>query len=139
MSYASAVSIRREVARSARPQEHISVSEAAMRHLRLHTDSGGSEPWNPDLTPYMVEPMDRLIDRRYEAVIFIGPARTGKTGALLGFLAYIITANRDLLDTIAGYLLDVETLTKADIDEIVETGKLSWAPVKNGSLEPNAA
>ncbi|MCF7933153.1 MAG: ATP-dependent zinc metalloprotease FtsH [Acholeplasmataceae bacterium] len=51
----------------------------------------------------------------------------------------IITANRDLLDTIAGYLLDVETLTKADIDEIVETGKLSWAPVKNGSLEPNAA
>lgn len=93
MSYASAVSIRREVARAARPQEHISVSEAATRHLRLHTDSGGSEPWNPDLTPYMVEPMDRLIDRRYEAVIFIGPARTGKTGALLGFLAYIITCD----------------------------------------------
>lgn len=90
MSYASASAIRRDVARIARPQERISVSDAARRYLRLHTDSGGSEPWNPDLTPYMIEPLDRLTDRRYEAVIFIGPARTGKTGALLGFLSYII-------------------------------------------------
>jgi len=29
------------------------------------------------------------------------------------------------LKTIAHYLLEVETLTKEDIDEIVETGKLS--------------
>jgi cell division protease FtsH len=38
----------------------------------------------------------------------------------------IINENRSLLDTIAQYLIDVETLTKADIDEIVNTGKLSW-------------
>jgi cell division protease FtsH len=38
----------------------------------------------------------------------------------------IITENRTLLDTIAQYLIDVETLTKSDIDEIVLTGKLSW-------------
>ncbi|OHE25278.1 MAG: cell division protein FtsH [Tenericutes bacterium GWC2_34_14] len=38
----------------------------------------------------------------------------------------IITENRDLLDLIAHYLVEVETLTKADIDEIVTTGKLSW-------------
>ncbi|MGA0351228.1 MAG: ATP-dependent zinc metalloprotease FtsH [Acholeplasmataceae bacterium] len=38
----------------------------------------------------------------------------------------ILTENMTLLDTIAEYLLNVETLTKADIDEIVETGKLSW-------------
>jgi cell division protease FtsH len=51
----------------------------------------------------------------------------------------IITANRDLLDTIATYLLQVETLTKADIDEIVETGKLSWAAQKAGELQTDAA
>lgn len=39
---------------------------------------------------------------------------------------HIITENRDLLDLIAKYLVEVETLTKADIDEIVETKKLSW-------------
>ncbi|MBN2300767.1 MAG: ATP-dependent zinc metalloprotease FtsH [Acholeplasmataceae bacterium] len=38
----------------------------------------------------------------------------------------IIEENRDLLDLIAHYLVEVETLTKADIDEIVETKKLSW-------------
>ena len=38
----------------------------------------------------------------------------------------IITENRDLLDLIAHYLIEVETLTKSDIDEIVQTGKLSW-------------
>lgn len=39
---------------------------------------------------------------------------------------HIITENRDLLDLIAKYLVEVETLTKADIDEIVQTKKLGW-------------
>ena len=38
----------------------------------------------------------------------------------------IIEEHRNLLDLIAHYLEVVETLTKADIDEIVSTGKLSW-------------
>jgi cell division protease FtsH len=38
----------------------------------------------------------------------------------------IITTNMKLLESIAYYLLKVETLTKADIDEITESGKLSW-------------
>jgi cell division protease FtsH len=47
----------------------------------------------------------------------------------------IITENRDLLDKIAHYLVEVETLTKADIEEIVKTGELSWWKEKNGKLE----
>ncbi|HHT55461.1 MAG TPA: ATP-dependent zinc metalloprotease FtsH [Acholeplasma sp.] len=38
----------------------------------------------------------------------------------------ILTKHKDLLDRISEYLIKVETLNKADIDEIVETGKLSW-------------
>ena len=38
----------------------------------------------------------------------------------------IITENRELLDLIAHYLVEVETLTKSDIDDIVKNGKLSW-------------
>ncbi|MFA5473933.1 MAG: ATP-dependent zinc metalloprotease FtsH [Acholeplasmataceae bacterium] len=45
----------------------------------------------------------------------------------------ILTDNRTLLDKIAHYLIEVETLTKADIDEIVATGKLLWWDEKNGS------
>jgi len=45
----------------------------------------------------------------------------------------LITDHRDLLDTIAHYLVLVETLTKADIDEITSTGRLSWWDDKNGN------
>ena len=37
-----------------------------------------------------------------------------------------ITENMALLNTIADYLLKVETLNKSDIEEIEKTGKLSW-------------
>ena len=47
----------------------------------------------------------------------------------------IITENRELLDLIAHYLVEVETLTKADIEEIVSTGELSWWKEKNGNSE----
>jgi len=38
----------------------------------------------------------------------------------------VLLENVDLLKNIAQHLLDIETLTKEDIYEIVETGKLSW-------------
>ena len=42
----------------------------------------------------------------------------------------------DLLKLIAKYLLDVETLTKEDIDEIASTGKLSrWDDVLANELD----
>lgn len=47
----------------------------------------------------------------------------------------VIETNIGLLKTIAHYLLEVETLTKEDIDEIVETNKLSrWDDVLAGEL-----
>ena len=56
----------------------------------------------------------------------------------------IITKNRKLLDAIAHYLIEVETLNQSDIEEIHETGKLSWWEEKNNEkadvkLTPDAA
>jgi len=56
----------------------------------------------------------------------------------------VITENRDLLDQIAFYLINVETLNKQDIEEIAESGKLGWWEEKNNptgepKLEANAA
>lgn len=48
----------------------------------------------------------------------------------------LITNNIDLLKLIAKYLLDVETLTKEDIDEIAKTGKLArWDDVLADDLD----
>ncbi|MGB0467770.1 MAG: phage terminase large subunit family protein [Pontibacterium sp.] len=51
-------------------------------------------PFDLSLTPYMREPMDMLASRSHDAVVFIGPARTGKTLSMLeGWLTYTVTAN----------------------------------------------
>ena len=89
MSYASAAVIRQEVARMAMPPERVSVADAANRYYRVRTSSG-KEQWNPSVTPYMIEPMNMVTAREHEAVGFVGPARTGKTAALLGCAAYVI-------------------------------------------------
>ncbi len=88
---ARAAELRREVARAIRPRVRMSVSKAAQKYVRVRTPSGGTAPWDPDLTPYIVEPMDMLSSRHHDTVVFVGPARTGKTQGLIdGWAAYMI-------------------------------------------------
>lgn len=61
-----------------RPPRRMRVSEAAARYLVLERPGAESGPWNPDRTPYMVEPMDQWANREKEAIAFVGPARAGK-------------------------------------------------------------
>ncbi len=46
-----------------------------------------------------------------------------------------LTENRQLLDLIARHLVEIETLTKEDIDELVNTGKLDWWERKKAKME----
>ena len=91
---ASAAQIRRDVAELVRAPRRIRVSEAAAQSLMVVDGAGRASPWSPDVAPYMIEPMDCLSSRLYDAVVFIGPARSGKTMALLeGWMTYIITCD----------------------------------------------
>lgn len=91
MRYGSVRDIRRGVAEILRPPRRLRVSEAASRYLRVSVPGSYEGPWSPDLTPYMVEPMDLLASRALEAVVFVGPARSGKTLALIdAWIAYAV-------------------------------------------------
>lgn len=86
---ASAAAIRRDVAELIRPPRRIRASEAAAESMKVVGGDGTIRDWSPDATPYMAEPLDCMGSRLYDAVIFAGPARTGKTNALVdGFIAY---------------------------------------------------
>ncbi|SHK53561.1 phage terminase large subunit family protein [Halomonas caseinilytica] len=88
---ASAAAIRRDVAELIRPPRRIRASQAAGEVMKVVGGDGTVRDWNADATPYMVEPLDCMGSRRYDAVIFVGPARTGKTNALVdGYVAYKI-------------------------------------------------
>lgn len=90
-SHASAAAIRRDVAELIRPPRRIRASKAAAEVMKVVGGDGTVRDWSPDTTPYMVEPLDCMGSRRYDAVIFVGPARTGKTQALVdGYCAYKI-------------------------------------------------
>jgi len=92
--YASAADVRREVSVLARPPVRMPVNQAASKFVRVQSGGGGSAPWDGSLTPYMIEPMDMLTSRLFEAVIFAGPARTGKTQALIDcFAGYMVTCD----------------------------------------------
>lgn len=90
----TALSIIQSAAEILRPPRRIPVSEAAKTYLRIHRPGGQSGPWDARLTPYMIEPMDRLADRSVEAVAFVGPARTGKSaGLVLGWMTYAVVCD----------------------------------------------
>lgn len=88
---ASCSRILQSAAEILRPPRRVPVAEAAAKYMIIHRPGGYSGPWSAAQTPYMIEPMNRLADRSVEAVIFVGPARTGKTAALInGWLTYAV-------------------------------------------------
>ena len=84
-------SLLHDAAEILRPPRRVTVAEAAQNYMVIHRPGGYSGPWSAAQTPYMVEPMNRLADRSIEAVVFVGPARSGKTAALIGgWLTYAV-------------------------------------------------
>lgn len=92
--HASAESVRRDIAAIARPPLRRPVSEVAEDYVYCRSSGGTPIRWSQHITPYMVEPMDMLTSREHDSVIFVGPARTGKTQALIdGGAGYVITCD----------------------------------------------
>lgn len=94
MTYASASAIRRDVAELLRAPRRMPVAEAVSRYMRVPLGGGSSLPWDATLTPYIVEAMNCLSSRQYSAVVFVGPARTGKTiGLIDGWIVYTVVCD----------------------------------------------
>ena len=60
-----------------KPPKRLTVAQGA-HDLMIQQTGGTTAPWSEAETPYMVEPMNKLASRKHEAVVFVGPARTGK-------------------------------------------------------------
>lgn len=80
--YARAVDCLAKALPSIAPIKRKTVSVWA-KESRKVLDNGSVVAWRNDVVPYMVEPADMLNSRRYRGEVFVGPARTGKTAALI--------------------------------------------------------
>ncbi len=91
ISYGTYAEIRSDAVKAVKAPVRMRVSEAASRYVTVNSPGGYQGPYDPDLTPYMVEPMDTLAAREYEAVVFVGPARSSKTQSLVdGWYGYAV-------------------------------------------------
>ncbi|APK45135.1 phage terminase large subunit family protein [Escherichia coli] len=82
-----------------RAPRRMQVADAVAQYMRVPMGAGNSVPWDPLVAPYVIEPMNCLVSREYDAVIFVGPARTGKTiGLIDGWVIYnVICDPADML------------------------------------------
>lgn len=93
-NYASAWPIIRNAAGAFRPPRRVNVDETAANTLKIVQPGGYTGFWSARETPYMVEPMRLLASRKHEAVVFAGPARSGKTMSLLdGWLSHVVVCD----------------------------------------------
>ncbi|MNK62110.1 Phage terminase large subunit [compost metagenome] len=92
--YLTLNSIFVDLAEMLQPPEQISVSQAAEKYRKLNNPGSYTGDWKNSMVPPMVEPMDMMISRNHEGVIFVAPAQTGKTDSLVvNTLVYHIKVN----------------------------------------------
>ncbi|HAW1512976.1 TPA: phage terminase large subunit family protein [Escherichia coli] len=94
MRQATAAELRKNTAGIIRAPRRMPVAEAVHKYMRVPVGVGNSIEWDPNLAPYVVEPMNCLASREYDAVIFVGPVRTGKTiGLIDGWVVYNVVCD----------------------------------------------
>lgn len=102
----------------------VPVAVGAAEALYLADAGGYTGPWTPDPVPYLVDPMNALASRHYEAVCFVGPARTGKTAALiLGWMAHALT--NDIGRAMIMHMTEkkAQILSKLDFEPAIEASE----------------
>lgn len=94
MRQATAAEVRRNASAILKAPRRMPVAEAVKKFMRVPMGAGNSVPWDPAVAPYVIEPMNCLAMREYDAVVFVGPARTGKTiGLVDGWVVYNIVCD----------------------------------------------
>lgn len=88
MSFHTIERLFKAVAEGIRPPERLTVSQAAAKYRFLNNPPHYVGPWDNDMAPYLVEPMDMLGSPEHVGMIFVGPARTGKSDMFFNWLAH---------------------------------------------------
>jgi len=123
--YAHASDVMAETAELLRPPRRISPSSAAARYL--YNERG---QWSCELTPMWAEPLDLLASRTFRGVVVVGPARTGKTFALVhGAICYAATCSPGDLLVMQTSQDQARDFSRTEIDRV-----LRYSPELAGRL-----
>ncbi len=83
LDYQSTTStVFKETAQVFKPPNRMTVSKSCEENMYI-SSGGYNGLWSSKITPYMIEPMNKIPSRMVSVVIFAGCARSGKTNALV--------------------------------------------------------
>ena len=121
-----------------KPPNRVTVSQGAADTLVIKQTGGAASPWSAEETPYMPEPMNALASRKHEAVVFVGPARTGKTaGLLLGWMAHAIVNDPGDMLFIQMSKDKAREFSKTDIDRAIRNSPKVQAMLTGRTVDSN--
>lgn len=136
-SFESIEQMAAAAASGVRPPERISISQSAERFRYINNPASYVGPWDNEVAPYLIEPMDVLASLDYTGMIFAGPARCGKSDLFLNWLGD--TATRDPADMMIIHMTkDVaRDWSKADLQRFFRHSKKVGATVTPGRNNMN--
>lgn len=73
-----------------RPPEQLTVVEAAQKYVGIRQPGAHVGKWSAEKTPYLIEPMETLTSLDFTGMIFVGPARTGKSQMFLNWEGHTV-------------------------------------------------
>lgn len=76
--FGDAKSVSNDCRKAFLPPERLNVPQSAEKFVKVN-----GEEWDNDVAPYMVQPAEMLTSRQHDGLIFVGPARSAKTQALI--------------------------------------------------------
>jgi phage terminase large subunit GpA-like protein len=92
-SFTSLENLLLSTAEAVRPPDRMTVPEAAEKYRFLNNPGSYVGPWRNDLNPPLVKPMEALTSLEHRAMVFVGPAQSGKTEMALSWVNYSVTCD----------------------------------------------
>lgn len=72
------------------PPDRLTVSEAAAKYRYINNPPAYVGKWTNEKTPYLVEIMDTMNSLEFQGIIFVGPARVGKSDLFYNWLTHSV-------------------------------------------------
>lgn len=120
-----------------RPPERITIAQSAERFRYINNPASYVGPWDNEVAPYLIEPMNVLASLDHTGMIFAGPARCGKSDLFFNWLGD--TATRDPADMMVIHMTkDVaRDWSKADLQRFFRHSKKVGETVTPGRNNMN--
>lgn len=137
MIYQSLEHMIAAVVEAGAPPESMSVTEAAQKYVTIRQPGAHVGKWSPTKTPYLLEPQDILTSLDYDGMIFVGPARTGKSQMFQNWLAH--TSKTDPTDMMVVHMTQPSgrEWSKSDLEKLFKHSPDIKALLKPGRQNDN--